>query len=51
MDEFQQKELLKKIEKDSAEIFERFGRKLAESQKDVDPDIQKIVDEHFWEML
>ena len=42
----------KKIEDDKAvEIFERFSRKLAESQKDIDPEIQKIVDEHFWGML
>ena len=33
------------------EVISNFGRKLVESQKPVDSDIQCIVDEHWFEML
>lgn len=51
MDELQRQRVLKKTERDCEEIFRQFGRKVAESQKDINPEIQQIVDEHFWEML
>lgn len=33
------------------DIIMRFAKTLTENMKVVDPDIQRIVDEHFWEML
>jgi len=42
--------MTKKMERDCETIINCF-RKVAESQKPIDPDIQKVVDEHFWEML
>jgi len=33
------------------EVISNFGKKLVESQKPVEPEIQHIVDEHWWEML
>lgn len=35
----------------AADVIMEFGRKLTTSQKPVDPEIQRIVDEHWWEML
>lgn len=35
----------------AADVIMEFGRKLTVSQKPVDPEIQRIVDEHWWEML
>ena len=44
---------MKQNEKDKRdlEVISNFGRKLVESQKPVDSDIQRIVDEHWFEML
>ena len=44
---------MKQNEKDKQdfEVISNFGRKLVESQKPVDSDIQRIVDEHWFEML
>lgn len=44
---------MKQNEKDKQdfEVISNFGRKLIESQKLVDSDIQRIVDEHWFEML
>jgi hypothetical protein len=33
------------------EVITDFGKKLVESQKPVAPEIQHIVNEHWWEML
>ena len=33
------------------EVISNFGKKLVESQKPVEPEIQRIVDEHWFEML
>lgn len=33
------------------EVITDFEKKLVESQKPVDPEIQRIVDEHWFEML
>ena len=42
----------KKIEeKEDMEVVERFAEKLIGSQKDIEPEIQEIVNEHFFEML
>ena len=44
---------MKQNEKDEQdfEVITNFGKKLVESQKPVEPEIQRIVDEHWWEML
>ena len=31
--------------------LEEFGEKLIASQKPVDPEIQKVINDYFWEML
>ena len=42
----------KKItDEEGIEILSNFAEKLIESQKSLDPDIQKIVNEHFFEMI
>lgn len=28
-----------------------FARKMAESQQDIDPEIQRIIDKHLWDIL
>ena len=35
----------------NVEIVKQFAENLAGNMTGVDPDIQQIVDEHFWEML
>lgn len=35
----------------NAEVLMSFARALTERMTAVDPEIQQIVDEHFWEML
>lgn len=50
MDDLNRQQLTKKMEQDCSVIMNCF-RRLEESQKPIDPEIQKIVDEHFWEML
>ena len=44
---------MKQLETDqqATDVIMEFGRKLTASQKPVDPEIQRIVDEHWWEML
>lgn len=32
-------------------VVQDFGKKLIESLTGIDPEIQKVIDEHFWEML
>ena len=35
----------------NVEVVKQFAENLAGNMTGVDPDIQQIVDEHFWEML
>lgn len=35
----------------NVDVVKLFAKKLADNMTGVDPDIQQIVDEHFWEML
>lgn len=35
----------------NVEVIRQFAENLAGNMTGVDPDIQQIVDEHFWEML
>lgn len=35
----------------AADVIIEFSKKLTASQKPVDPEIQHIVNEHWWEML
>lgn len=38
-------------DKEDFEVISNFGKKLVESQKSIDPEIQRIVDEHWFDML
>lgn len=33
------------------EVIEQFAKNMVDSMTDIDPDIQQIVNDHFWEML
>lgn len=35
----------------NVEVVKQLAKNLADIMTGVDPDIQQIVDEHFWEML
>ncbi len=35
----------------NVEVVKQFAQNLVDNMTEVDPDIQEIVDEHFWEML
>ncbi len=35
----------------NADVVKQFAKNLIDNMTGVDPDIQQIVDEHFWEML
>lgn len=37
--------------KQSNKIVRQFAKKFIESQQDIPPDIAKVVNEHFWELL
>lgn len=38
-------------EGDEQEILENFARSILSQQKDLDPEFQKIMDEHFWDLV
>jgi hypothetical protein len=33
------------------EVIEQFAKNMVDSMTDIHPDIQQIVNDHFWEML
>lgn len=33
------------------DVIERFAKKVVDSMKEIDPEIQQIVNNHFWEIL
>ena len=35
----------------NVDVVKQFAKNLVDSMTEVDPDIQQIIDEHFWEML
>ena len=44
--------MLKKMDEEKdVEVVKNFAKKLIGSQKEVDPEIQEIVNDHFFEML
>lgn len=36
---------------EESKILEEFKKKLIESQEDLPPEFQKVLDDHFWELL
>ena len=38
------------IEEEKQEILEEFAEKLLSNIVDIDPEIQQMLDEHFWEI-
>lgn len=45
------KQTNKKRRQEESAIVKSFTKKFIESQRDIDPDIAKVVHEHFWDML
>ena len=36
---------------DEEKILQEFAEKLLENQEDLPPEFQKVIDDHFWELV